>query len=74
MKLYTQEQVRKAIAMGYDWCHQKQRNTMISDWLEKHGDSEIYKKVEERLEQITREIKYKEVTNETTNFKTRVMG
>lgn len=23
MKLYTEEQVRKAIAMGYDWCHQK---------------------------------------------------
>lgn len=23
MKLYTEEQVRKAIALGYDWCHQK---------------------------------------------------
>jgi len=22
-KLYTEEQVRKAIALGYDWCHQK---------------------------------------------------
>ena len=24
MKLYTEEEVRKAVAMGYDWCHQKQ--------------------------------------------------
>ena len=23
MKLYTEEQVRKAIALGYDWCYQK---------------------------------------------------
>jgi hypothetical protein len=23
MKLYTADQVRNAIAMGYDWCHQK---------------------------------------------------
>ena len=22
-KLYTEEQLRKAIALGYDWCHQK---------------------------------------------------
>ena len=22
-KVYTEEQVRKAIALGYDWCHQK---------------------------------------------------
>ena len=34
----------------------KERNTIITDWLEKHGDPEIDKKVEERLEQITREI------------------
>ena len=34
----------------------KQRNTIITDWLEKHGDPEIDKKVEERLEQITREV------------------
>jgi len=34
----------------------KQRNTIITDWLEKHGDPEIDKKVEQRLEQITREI------------------
>jgi len=30
--------------------------TMITDWLEKYGDSEIEKKVEDRLEQITKEI------------------
>lgn len=30
MKLYTEEQVRKAIAMGFDWCHQKQ---IPSDWM-----------------------------------------
>jgi hypothetical protein len=23
MELYTADQVRNAIAMGYDWCHQK---------------------------------------------------
>ena len=34
----------------------KESNTMITDWLEKYGDSEIEKKVEERLEQITKEI------------------
>lgn len=22
-KIYTEEQIRIAIAMGYDWCHQK---------------------------------------------------
>lgn len=32
----------------------KQRNTIITDWLEKYGDPEIDKKVEERLEQITK--------------------
>ena len=30
MKLYTEEQVRKAIAIGFDWCHQKQ---IPSDWM-----------------------------------------
>ena len=30
MKLYTEEQVRKAIAIGYDWCHLK---NMPSDFL-----------------------------------------
>ena len=34
----------------------KESNTMITDWLEKYGDSEIEKKVEDRLEQITKEI------------------
>ena len=23
MKLYTEEQLKKAIAIGFDWCHQK---------------------------------------------------
>lgn len=27
---YTEEDIRKAIAMGYDWCHQKQIPT---DWM-----------------------------------------
>ena len=30
MKLYTEEQVRRAIAIGFDWCHQKQ---IPSDWM-----------------------------------------
>ena len=30
MKLYTEEQIRKAIAMGYDWGHLK---NMPSDFL-----------------------------------------
>ena len=30
MKLYTEEQVRKAIAVGYDWCHQKH---IPDDWM-----------------------------------------
>lgn len=34
----------------------KESNTMITDWLEKYGDSEIEKKVEDRLGQITKEI------------------
>lgn len=35
MKLYTEEQVRKAIAMGFDWCHNKQIPTdwMIDDFI-----------------------------------------
>lgn len=30
MKLYTEEQVRKAIAIGFDWCHNKQ---IPNDWM-----------------------------------------
>ena len=36
MKLYTEEQVRNAIAMGYDWCHQKHipSDYMINTFIE----------------------------------------
>jgi len=30
MKLYTEEQVRKAIAIGFDWCHNK---LIPNDWM-----------------------------------------
>lgn len=30
MKLYTEKQIRKAIAMGFDWCHNKQ---IPNDWM-----------------------------------------
>jgi hypothetical protein len=36
MKLYTADQVRNAIAMGYDWCHQKHipSDDMIDTFIE----------------------------------------
>lgn len=36
MKLYTEEQVRKAIAIGYDWCHVKYipSDDMIDSFIE----------------------------------------
>ena len=33
------------------------RNSIITDWLEKHSDPKIDKKVRTRLEKITRKIK-----------------
>ena len=53
MKLYTEEQVRKAIAMGFDWCHNKQIPTdwMIDDFIkdltpiELPSDDEIEEKL-----------------------------
>ena len=50
-KLYTEEQVRKAIALGYDWCHQKDipNDFMIDNFInsltpiELPTDEEIHK-------------------------------
>ena len=35
-KLYTEKQVREAIAIGYDWCHQKHipSDDMINTFIE----------------------------------------
>ena len=40
------------------------KNNIISDWLDKHGDPEIEKRVEERLFVITRDLLKKEYTPE----------
>ena len=36
MKLYTEEQLKKAIAIGFDWCHQKHipSDDMIDTFIE----------------------------------------
>ena len=54
MKLYTEEQVKKAIAMGYDWCHQKHipSDDVIDTFIENltsielPSDEEIKKEME----------------------------
>ena len=37
MKLYTEEQLKKAIAIGFDWCHQKHipSDDMIDTFIKK---------------------------------------
>lgn len=41
----------------------KKENTMITDWLDQHGDPEIYKKVEMELDGITKELNNNKMTN-----------
>jgi len=56
-KLYTEEQVRKAIALGYDWCHQKHipDDFMIDNFINSltpiqlPTDEEIYKESDNYL-------------------------
>ena len=43
----------------------KQEPTMITDWLDKYGDPEIYKKVERELESREAARKYTEPKQET---------
>ena len=43
MKLYTEEQLKKAIAIGFDWCHQKHipSDDMIDTFIENLTPIEI---------------------------------
>ena len=44
------------------------KNNIISDWLDKHGDPEIEKRVEERLLAIERDRLKKEHTQELKDY------
>lgn len=39
------------------------KNNIISDWLDQHGDPEIYKKVGMELDRITKELNNNKMTN-----------
>ena len=57
-KLYTEEQVRKAIAIGYDWCHLKHipSDDMVDSFIESlnpiklPSDEEIKKEAKDNCE------------------------
>ena len=49
-KLYTESEVRKAIALGYDWCHQKHipNDFMIDNFI--HSLTPIELPTDEEIE------------------------
>ena len=50
------------------------KNNIISDWLDKYGDSKIYKKVGMKIEEMNKE-KYNQIIDEVYNkYLTRYMG
>ena len=50
------------------------KNKIISDWLEEHGDPEICKQVERKLEEITEE-RYNQIIDEVYNkYTTKYVG
>ena len=50
------------------------KNNIISDWLDKYGDPEIEKKVEMKLEEITKE-RFNQIIDEVYNkYLTKYMG
>lgn len=57
-KLYTESEVRKAIALGYDWCHQKHipDDFMIDNFI--NSLTPIQLPTDEEIEEASNEASY----------------